>query len=119
MIKVVTIGLDGKVSFTKEELEKLLEEAYEEGKADGIESSHDKVTYVPYPVYYQYPVYPVTYSDYRITCGDSSGITSNTTGTVTSTDSTTATIKVDPSNFCLCNNEKELNEYLKQCTCNN
>lgn len=34
MVKVFTTDESGRISFTKEELEKLLEEAYNEGKAN-------------------------------------------------------------------------------------
>lgn len=46
---IITIpSNDGKIILTKEELEKILSDAYEQGRYDGKESSPTYVPYTPY-----------------------------------------------------------------------
>ena len=62
-IKIFYPDPNGKISFTKEELEDLLKEAYDEGFSAGKES----VITIPAPlnpIYPNYPNYPqITYTD--------------------------------------------------------
>lgn len=53
MSRVVVIekNKDGKIELTKEELQKMLDDAYTQGYADG-KGRYETITYPSYPVYY-------------------------------------------------------------------
>lgn len=51
--KIFYVNEKGNIEFTKEQLEKLINEIYDEGKTDGINYHH--VEYVPYQIPYQAP----------------------------------------------------------------
>ena len=48
----------GNIEFTKEQLEKLINDIYDEGKSDGISYNH--IQYVPYQLPYQAPLFDYT-----------------------------------------------------------
>lgn len=52
MIKVFTVDKEGKISFTKKELEDLLNEAYWEGYSKNLNTTTISYPYHPYTPYY-------------------------------------------------------------------
>lgn len=79
-VRVFYPNKDGKITFTKAELEKLLDEVYKEGRADGYSQGyHDGK-----PVTITYPYTPIWYS----TTSDINTITCNDNSTLTSTNMT-------------------------------
>ena len=50
MIKVFTTNKDGKIELTKEELQKMLNDAYTQGYVDG-KGRYETITYPSYPWY--------------------------------------------------------------------
>ena len=60
-VVVVTPNKDGKIELTKDELQKMLDDAYAKGYSEGA----SKINYYPITV----PSWPVTYGTrYEITC---------------------------------------------------
>lgn len=51
-VVVVSPNKDGKIEFTKEELQKMLDDAYNKGYTEGKTPSWDTITVPSYPVYY-------------------------------------------------------------------
>lgn len=51
-VVVVSPNKDGKIELTKEELQKMLDDAYNKGYAEGKQKSWDTITVPSYPVYY-------------------------------------------------------------------
>ena len=51
-VVVVSPNKDGKIELTKEELQKMLDDAYNKGYAEGKPKSWDTITIPSYPVYY-------------------------------------------------------------------
>ena len=50
-VVVVEKNKDGKIDFTKDELQKMLDEAYNQGYLDGKATKWDTITYPSYPWY--------------------------------------------------------------------
>lgn len=92
--KVLQLNADGTIIFTKEELENLLDEVYQEGYAVG---RHSDRTYPLYP-YYSPPELPRHYW-WDVWCGDHSTADTTTTTTPTmgsaTTTANTTNIKYD------------------------
>lgn len=53
-VVVVSPNKDGKIELTKEELQKMLDDAYNKGYTEGKLKSWDTITVPSYPVYYSY-----------------------------------------------------------------
>ena len=51
-VVVVSPNKDGKIELTKEELQKMLDDAYNKGYTEGKLKSCDTITIPSYPVYY-------------------------------------------------------------------
>lgn len=51
-VVVVSPNKDGKIELTKEELQKMLDDAYNKGYVEGKLKSYDTITAPSYPVYY-------------------------------------------------------------------
>ncbi len=52
-VVVVSPNKDGKIELTKEELQKMLDDAYNKGYTEGKLQSWDTITVPSYPVYYR------------------------------------------------------------------
>lgn len=52
-VVVVSPNKDGKIELTKEELQKMLDDAYNKGYTEGKSKSYDTITVPSYPVYYR------------------------------------------------------------------
>jgi len=48
---VVSPNKDGKIELTKEELQKMLDDAYDKGYAEGKSKSYDTITVPSYPIW--------------------------------------------------------------------
>jgi hypothetical protein len=59
-VVIVTTGQDGKISLSKDELQKMLDDAYQHGYSDG--KSTATITYPSYPAYW----YSTTYGNRTI-----------------------------------------------------
>lgn len=87
--KILQLDANGRISFTKEELEKLLDEVYDNGYEDGRKTCQ-------YPYWYWKPSWEkpnIVQTDktispdyYKIYVGDDPNVTQTTTGTTTNTD---------------------------------
>lgn len=68
---------DGDITFTREELEKLLNDVYDEGKAEGLSISNPFAPYIVYPytspIYYNSTPTP-DYKSTKIYCTDDDSI---------------------------------------------
>lgn len=51
-VVVVSPSKNGKIELTKEELQKMLDDAYNKGYAEGKTKSYDTITIPTYPIYY-------------------------------------------------------------------
>ena len=51
-VVIVEKNKDGKIELTKDELQKMLDDAYNQGYADG-KSKYETITYPSYPVWYR------------------------------------------------------------------
>ena len=51
-VVVVSPNKDGKVELTKEELQKMLDDAYNKGYTEGKLKSYETITVPSYPIYY-------------------------------------------------------------------
>lgn len=51
-VVVVSPKKDGKIEVTKEELQKMLDDAYNKGYIEGKQKSYETITVPSYPVYY-------------------------------------------------------------------
>ena len=72
-VVVVSPNKDGKIELTKEELQKMLDDAYNKGYADGKIKSWDTITVPSYPTYYNNPAtIPEKYIE--ITCDSKLGV---------------------------------------------
>lgn len=80
--KIFSLDENGRISFTKEELEKLLNEVY----TDGYEQGSKKYVYC-YPTTHTEPYNPLTQPDitYSTQCVDSNTITTNSSEHATPT----------------------------------
>ena len=80
--KIFSLDENGRISFTKEELEKLLDEVY----TDGYEQGSKKYVYY-YPTIHTEPYNPLTqpYINYSTQCVDSNTITTNSSEYATPT----------------------------------
>lgn len=80
--KIFSLDENGRISFTKEELEKLLDEVY----TDGYEQGSKKYVYC-YPTTHTEPYNPLTqpYITYNTPCVDSNTITTNSSEYATPT----------------------------------
>lgn len=58
-VKIFYPNEEGKIEFTKEELEKLIDEVYEEGRVAGVEVGKSNVPFIPYS---PYPNSPITWT---------------------------------------------------------
>jgi len=56
---------EGKASITKEDLEQIIKDSYDEGFSDGIKSATTPITY---PVYPYSPMNPYPPDYYKVTC---------------------------------------------------
>lgn len=84
-VKVFTLNENKKIEFTQEELEKLLDEVYEDGVTEGKKSNY---------FYYRYPYYTTTAAPLTI-CSDSISAAGTTisSGDYKTATTTTATCK--------------------------
>ena len=83
------LNKDGKVEFTKKELDKLLEDVYDEGYTAG--KAYGSITYYPYkyvPVWYNTP----TTSTLEVWCSGSTSTSKSVTVSGTNYNATTGTI---------------------------
>ena len=69
-VKIFTLNENNKIEFTQEELEKLLDETYNDGYADGKKSNY---------FYYRYPYYCTTTASPAISVGSDSAFVTGTT----------------------------------------
>lgn len=51
-VVVVSPNKDGKIELTKEELQKMLDDAYNKGYTEGKSKTYDTITVPSYPIYY-------------------------------------------------------------------
>lgn len=51
-VVILTTDTDGKIRLSKDELQKMLDDAYSKGYSDGKTSSLTSITYPSYPIYY-------------------------------------------------------------------
>ena len=51
-VVVVSPNKDGKIELAKEELQKMLDDAYNKGYTEGKSKSYDTITVPSYPIYY-------------------------------------------------------------------
>lgn len=85
-VRVFYPNKDGKIEFTKQQLEKLLDEVYEEGRAKGWNEGYDARR----PITITYPYTPYWYNDYTTTTTSTPNLTwtAATTNASTLTDNT-------------------------------
>lgn len=69
-VVVVSPNKDGKIELTKEELQKMLDDAYNKGYGEGKQKSFDTITVPTYPIYYT----NVPEKDIKITCDSKSNM---------------------------------------------
>lgn len=55
-VVVVEKNKEGKIELTKDELQKMLDDAYSKGFSDGKATRWDTITYPSYPTWYTSPV---------------------------------------------------------------
>ena len=67
-VVILTTNRDGKVELTKDELQKMLDDAYNKGYADGNAKSITTITYPSYPVWYSDCSKTVPKDHIEITC---------------------------------------------------
>jgi len=53
-VVVVSPNKNGKIELTKEELQKMLDDAYNKGYTEGKSKSYDTINVPSYPIYYNY-----------------------------------------------------------------
>lgn len=80
MIKVFTVDKEGKISFTKKELEDLLNEAYWEGYSKNLNTTTISYPYHPYSPYYTWTNGTLTINSNESYCSDHITTTNYTTG---------------------------------------
>ena len=51
-VVVIEKNKDGKIELTKDELQKMLDDAYSKGYSDGRATRWDTITYPSYPIWY-------------------------------------------------------------------
>ncbi len=51
-VVILTADTEGKIRLSKDELQKMLDDAYSKGYSDGKTSSITTITYPSYPIYY-------------------------------------------------------------------
>ena len=66
-VVVVSPNKNGKIELTKEELQKMLDDAYNKGYSEGKSKSYDAITVPSYPVYYNSNE-TIPLQKYTITC---------------------------------------------------
>lgn len=114
-IRVFEINKDGKIELSKSELETILNEVYNEGKADG---KSELWTWTP-PYYNNTTTYPLNTTDkftYNLSPSDSTSSSSNTTleGNIIGNDSTmeTTTIEIPKIKTVFCDDPASISKIL-------
>lgn len=67
-VVVVSPNKDGKIELTKEELQKMLDDAYNKGYIEGKQKSWDTITVPSYPVFYCSSLSNIPEKHVEITC---------------------------------------------------
>jgi len=66
-VVVLCSNSNGKIELTKEELQKMLDDAYNKGYSEGTLKSYDKISIPSYPIYYS-NAEPNKLEKYEVTC---------------------------------------------------